>query len=143
MICLVSIISGVLMSLLPKNKLDNAFKGLVSLIIISCLILPLDGKKISVSYKDFIHKPENEGEMFIDSSDVVVDCAENMLKEQLDSALAEINPSAYCEVYIAYSDESAYIEKIEIYVCGDEAEKERISAVIREKTGGDTVIEFR
>ena len=131
------------MSLLPKSKLDNAFRGLVCLIFVFCIFMPLSEKKGSISYKDFIHRFENESSMDLDSTYAVVSCAENLLKQQLDSEIGKISSDAYCEVYISYNNETAYIEKIEVFGCTDERDKENISATVRERTGGDTVIEFR
>ena len=143
LICLVSITSGVLMSLLPKSKLDNAFKGLVCLIFIFCIFMPLSDKKRSISYEDFIHSLENESSMDLDSTYAVVSCAENLLKHELDSEITKINPDAHCEVYITYSAENAYIERIEVFGCDNETDKENIAKFIRERAGGDIIIEYR
>lgn len=143
LICVVSIVSGVLMALLPGSKLDSAFKGLVSLVLISCFILPVDGKTVSFSIDEITAATDSEKEYFVDSGTVVIDCAESLLEDTLNSELKKISPDIYCKTSIVYTDETAYIEKIEVYGCGDEYERENAITVIADSTGGDTEIEFR
>lgn len=132
-----------LLALLPKNRLDSAFKGLVSVIVIFSVISPLKNSNSWLELGNVIKSEEEYEEVIIDKNTAVIDCAEKLLEEQLDFLLAQTGSSIYSEAHILCVDEGAVVERVEIYGAADEAQRKQAASVIKEKLGGDIVIEFR
>lgn len=143
-VCVTVIISGILMSLMPETIIKKTYKGFVSLLIIFIFINPLSGiKGIGEIIENNSHSNElSEQELMLQSSDVVLDCAEGLLKERLDTIMAEAGVDAICETFIKEMDGEAYIEKIEIYGDITSYEAQKIESLFSTAIGGDIEIEF-
>ncbi len=144
LICIISIVSGVLLSLLPKSKLDTAFRGLVSVLLVFCFVYPLGENKNLFKNISFISSNAviSEEDMFVNNSNIIVDCAEELLEQQLNEVIVAVNSDGRCKAYIAQTDGVAYIEKVEVYGSFSDREVPDIRLQIQNLIGGDADIEF-
>lgn len=143
-VCVTVIISGILMSMMPETIIKKTYKGFVSLLIIFIFISPLSGiKGLGEIIESSSHSIElSEQELMLQSSYVVLDCAEGLLKERLDTIISEAGIDANCETFINEIDGEAYIEKIEIYGDITSYEAQKIESLFSTAIGGDIEIEF-
>jgi len=143
-ICVTVIVSGVLLSFLPQNKLKKSYKGFVSILLIFIFVSPFSDLKDIGSYFKKISDTNNvsEQELMLQNSTVVIDCAENILEERLNTLLEEYEFKAECKAYITEENSEAKLEKIDIIGRLSSDEKEKISKLLTDATGGDTLIEF-
>ena len=137
------ITSGVLLYFVPESKLKKSYKGFVSLLTVFLFISPLsDMKSIGLSLKNTnISNELSEESLLLESSNVVLDCAESLLEQRLDELIVNINTKAYCKAHIKNNEDTAYIERIEIYGELTKDERQNITSVLDEVTGG-VVLEF-
>ena len=132
------IVSGVLLYFVPESKLKKSYKGFVSLLTVFLFVSPLsDIRSIGLSLKNADSDNElSEEKLLLESSNVLLDCAENLLEQRLNELIASINSKAYSKAHIKENENGAYIERIEIFGELRKDERENITSVLVEVTGG-------
>lgn len=139
----ISVASGVITALLPKNRLSGCINTLSAILIIYTFLLPasnyktelfiniddLDEKEISMIYK----APE----------DVLIELSEAELEKKIEKILSDINIVAESTVKFEHNKENNIIREI-IIVNGyfNKNEKELITNVIEAELGRSVIIEF-
>lgn len=144
-VSMVSVISGILLSFVPKGKMKAAYKTLVSIILVYSFLLPLiDTKSIDFNIEDYLSDnyevSENYDKYAIQS---VVSSAEkaieDMLSEFANSEEIDCSFSVKCEIV---KDRIA-VASIEVVGTADSAAKEKIIAHIDELGFNKDIIEFK
>lgn len=143
-ICITVIASGVLLSVLPETRLKKSYRAFVSLLVVFVLISPFSRfKDIGKLIDDLSYKSEfSQENLILDNSQVVINCAEELLEERLNEILYESDIEGYCKSCIKENESGAYIEKIEVYGEFTSEQTDKIIIMLTEATGGDTKIEF-
>lgn len=144
-VSMVSVISGILLSFVPKGKMKAAYKTLVSIALVYSFLLPLiDTKSIDFNIEDYLSDnyevSENYDKYAIQS---VVSSAEkaieDMLSEFADSKKIDCRFSVKCEIV---KDRIA-VASIGVVGTADSAAKEKIIAHIDELGFNKDIIEFK
>lgn len=141
-VCIVSVVSGVLVSVLPKNKLIGAVKTLSAVILVWAFITPIVSFDKDDFKLDFSSNRYEYEELESLASDEVLRQAEEILKKETDSILIGVNPEARSYVKMFYNDGETGIEKITVSGKLNDSEKDKIRSLIKDKFQKDIYIEF-
>lgn len=143
-ICIICIISGVMVSLLPKSKVNSAFKTLIGIMIIYTVLIPVADK--GDDYMNNINTISTcaytEDDLFSLNQEVINDLAQSLLKDKINEYISSIGSHGEC------SDCSFSVENEEknimIVIKGieDEKIKLQIKLYISDTVEGDVNIEF-
>lgn len=143
-VCITVIFSGVLLSVVPDSKLNKSYKAFISLLVIFMLISPLSNKKSVELSSDILNRTADisEEELMIKNSNIILDCAENILDNRVNEILNKAKIDGYCKSHIKEKNNEAYIEKIDIYGSFNADEKNTVVSLLGDALGGDIEIEF-
>lgn len=127
LVCMISILSGVLISLIPKGRLKGSFISLCSVVTISAMVIPLSSLTYDgISALDFdspdssqIYYEETENEIY---GNVFASAAEEKLREE--------NITASVSVKIIQVQDEAVIESVTVIGSFDDTTKKRIISVL-------------
>lgn len=141
-VCVVTIISAVIVSVIPHNKLSSSIKVLTAVILIYSVILPLTQIKAGDYKLDFsVSSPDNEFIENLATSDLIR-CAQNELKKEAESILKKYNEESECTVAISAEEGEAVIESIEITGLFSSDEQKLIKEELCTAFGNEINIKF-
>ena len=129
---------------MPDSKLKKSYKGFISVLTIFMFLSPFSELK---NLSEIIEKTDfkygiTEEKLLLESSNVILDCAEDLLDSRLNEILDFAELEGYCKTYIKEINGEAYIDKINIYGEFSFDEEKIIISLINEAVGGDAEIEF-
>lgn len=141
-VCIVTIASGILISLMPQNKLSSAVKTLTAIILVYAIIMPITQIESGDISFDFTMSDDQKHEIENLSSSNVIDYAEEMLENEIDTLIKDIKKDSKSYVDIFEKNGVAEVERITITGDLGKKEKERITDLIQEKLQKEINIEF-
>ena len=122
-ICLVSILAGILSSVIPKGKMKGSFSSLSAVVILTAMIIPLKELK-STDFSSFGF----EGGQVSESLEAEVSQAEDLIYESVicDTVEADFSKEGIkSEVNVECENKSGELTVINITVCGDFSQEEK------------------
>ncbi len=139
-ICVVSVVSGVILALMPESRLKNSFKAVTAIILIYTAVTFFSGfdyKNIDFKLGEKSDRQETEPyhEMFILSK------SEQMLKQEASDLLSEngMNISLTAELEL---DGDTITKKIIIFDCISDKERNTVVRLLKKRYGQDIIIDF-
>ncbi|MFI3142141.1 MAG: hypothetical protein R3Y27_07555 [Clostridia bacterium] len=133
MICLVSILSGVLLSIIPKSKMKSAFNMLCISILIYTIVFPLSSYDLTSLDFDSLLSINTELEQDYEEQNerLTIQTSETIIEETIKEQLSE-NKIEFDEVQVicVYEDENLVIDDINVIGDFTEQESEIISEII-------------
>lgn len=141
----VSVISGVLLSVVPEGKLRPAYKTLISIVLVYCIMLPLiNSWSIDFSFEEYLRDnyevSENYDKYALQS---VISSAQKAVEETLSEYSEEINIPCNFDVKCEFSEEQVFVSEIAV-IGADTAEiKDKITAMIIELGFEKEIIKFK
>lgn len=140
-VSVVSVVSGVLMYLIPKGSGKNTYRVLVSLILLHTFIFPFtDFKGFSFDFSEFIPQSNNtasdtyEGELYV---------AQKTYEEYIESQLRQTVGEIECECICTYSEGELMLRSIIILTEVNSEAKEEILHKLESVTDENTSVFFR
>ncbi len=122
-ICLVSILSGVLSALIPKGRLKSAYLSLAGIILLSSMVMPfklLSDKRTEV----FSFDTDKAGQSISREAETVrTSIHESMLKEEIEKKLVSDGIKASVTVRVKNENQKLYIA--ELHVKGELSDEEK------------------
>lgn len=140
-VCIVTVLSSVCLTLIPKNRLSNAVKSFNALIITYSLIFSFSGIKADeIFFESEQITLAQDSETYIETH--LLNSAEELIKSEVEKLLKDKNIQTTCEINIDYKESN--LENLIIVIQGkyDEKAKEKIMTVLKEKYGTNTEIIF-
>lgn len=138
----VTIISGVLLALLPSGKLTSSFKTLTAIILTVMFVSPLVDIKNTDLYALNIFDDKKLSEVSDEVNCNQYLFAERTVENEIDKLLNNSGLNISCDVIISDTDKNFLIEKIIINGKYDETEKSLIENKINELFKEKMNIEF-
>ncbi len=128
----VSVISGLLLSVIPSGKLRPAFKSLISIILVYTFMLGfIDSRSIDFDIGEYLSENYEVSESLDKYALQGVVSSAQKATEQLLYEYAEENKlSCKFEVECGVGDEEVFISKIIVTDCESAEEKEKIISLI-------------
>ncbi len=138
----ISIILSLMSLMIPEGSIKKAFNTLMSVILVFCLIYPLNGGKDSVlSFADKIDSfdlESKEKEINDYSHIALIYAAQNETKKYIEKLIGKCR----CEVVCDYDGETVQVVRINIEGKFDNRKKADYYTEIKKICGDRTVIEF-
>ena len=131
-VSIVSIISGILISLLPKSSYKDFYKALTTIVLVYALIQPIDGNRVSDfeinEYLKDNYTVSNNIDKYANSS--VILSAENAIEELLmnECGTLDMNVSFDCECSI--DGETVSVKEIRVNGISDSKHKDALYEII-------------
>lgn len=141
-ISLLSIISALLLSLLPENDLKKSFRVIASIVIIYAAFNSLYEIKSEIGFLDSFNF-ENEFSLSSESQDILLEEYEIIIEKAIENKLYENGINIKCESIIYYEGESYIIEKIIIEGELSADEKEAVKIILEDVINNETIIQFK
>ena len=140
----VSVVSGVLISLLPKSSHKNLYKTITGLVLIYAFMMPVIGQNvIDFNFEDFLH------DNYSVSSDIdkyalasIVDSAEKAIENIMNDEARKQNIQCEFRCRCEISDNQLAIEKISVKSDLNESERERVKNIAESFGFDKSSVEF-
>ncbi len=141
-ICMVTIISGVIVSVIPKNKLSSAYKTLVAILLLYLFINPISSLIDDISSFSINSASYNEQQIYSIADTQVIDSGEIALSEKIESLLSENGYETSCDAVLTEVEDQVYSADIVIYGKFTEPEQADIIKIISEEVDTEIHISF-
>lgn len=137
----VSILSGILLSIIPKGKLKPAYKTLVSIILVYSFMLPfINSFSIDINVSDYLKDnykvSENLDKYALENT---VSSAEKAVEEALGDYFAAKKLECKFSVECSVSENEIKVQKVTVR---SNEKKEKILALIHELGFDESAVEF-
>lgn len=140
-ICIVTIISGVLVSVIPKNKLSSAYKTLVAILLLYLFLSPVNSLIDDISSFSFNSSAYDENEMYSIADVPIIESGETALSETITSLLYENGYKAKCKVKLTKRDD-LYSADIFLYGKFNDEEQTEIKNILSNSIDAEMQISF-
>ena len=131
MVSAVSVISGVLISLLPQSSHKNLFKTITGLVLIYAFLQPIiSGEGIDFNINDFLidnYSVSNEIDKYALSS--VVSSAEKAIADIIEDEAVKFGIVCECKCECKVENEQIIVESLSVRPTLDENEREKIEEI--------------
>ncbi len=132
----VSMISAIVMLIIPENSLKKVFQTLMTVILIFSLMHPLSNNDgIYVNFNDFFtlqDKNEIKNELANYKNMPIVNSVQSETEKYLNEKMKSSGVDAVCNVVCSVKDNTVYVDKVTVETHIDEGDKKHILTVIRE-----------
>lgn len=129
-ISIVTIISGVLVSLIPKSKLTSAYKTMVAILLIYLFISPFSSLIKNINSVSFRAPDYIEDDMLSIANEPIFETAETIINDKIEAVLSEKGYNIKCAVSLNENDSHIHIDEIIIYGNFSKNEKANIKEII-------------
>ncbi len=139
----VAIVSGIFIMLIPESKLKEAYKIMVTTLVIYSVLLPIVNNRYDAFDLNSLLQENTElkNKYYNESYDVLKESAEDVLEREITSALKSENLNAVCSVTCVVENENFSVEEIVITGRFSDTEKNAISDLLKDyKTEGTKVV---
>lgn len=143
-ICIVAILSGVFITLIPENKLKQLYKFIVSGLIIYAVIIPFNsGADFDFKIEDYILQNEELKIQYKEKSyNVIMQSLEEALETEIKNTALCNGYNLSCKVKCCVMDDNYYIDKIILIGYLTDADKEELENLLSTFKTKQTVIVF-
>ena len=138
LICLVSILTGVLSTLLPSGRLKKSFNSFCAIIIVFVIMLPFSTLGRSAQKESFLDFDEREGDLLSQSDTAEKLIYTSVLENALNDRFYEMGFSATVKAECEKLGESYTVVSFTVK-SAEENEKEKIYSYLNEGFGGVAV----
>lgn len=144
LISAVSIVSGIIMSIIPESKLKKVYNCLVTVLLVYVFILPLiKEEKYDFDFKSYLKQNEEVSKEFSDKSFLPAESVINSeIGESIERRLKENGFDADCTVKCTVGQNNFSVDKITVLIADDFSKNEIINDILKEYTTALTKIEF-
>ena len=143
-VSVVSVITGIITTLLPKSALKNTYFILTGIVTLYVCIQPFtDWREFQVDFEKILSYREQNNSSDVDYNSSILYAAEQTYKKYIDSKLKEMSQKAECTCECEYANEKLYITKITIYGNISDESQEKFINEIKDIIQETTVVEFR
>lgn len=140
LICIISIVAGVVITLVPKGRMKSSFISLCSIILLSSMVLPFRGTDTKI-----FENPEVTAEK---NSDAIIERTQQMEKELFETAVEDAvetnlrNSGIIADVTVEgeLSEDEVSIETVTVYGDFDSETAEYIIGLLADDFGKEKVI---
>lgn len=139
-LCSVSLISGILLSLMPENRLTSSFRALTAILILHTFLSVAQ----TIDYKDIKLTTNTEigpdADMSYIAQEQILEKSEKIYSRDIEALLAE---NGYdCDFTASIDNDSENIIQRVVIFCVDEATQKIITEILTDRYGEDIIIEF-
>lgn len=122
-ICLVSILAGIMSALIPKSRLKNAYVSLSAVVLLSSMIIPVGNLNESDLQFTFINENEISESLLEEMNKAEVLIYQSIISDSLEERLLSEGLNVSVEVVSSYID--ADLAVAEVIVTGNITNEER------------------
>ena len=139
-VCVVTVISGAILVIIPENKLTNAYKSVVAIIMIyffASALVGVDFKSGKIPIASVYDRDEME-KLYENN---IISTAESLLTDEIIKILSDNGFDCDAEIKIS-SDGESINKIIKISDFEDNTDKKRVYELLTDRFDGDVIIEF-
>lgn len=140
----VSVVTGIITTLLPKSAIKNTYIILSCVVLLYACIQPVtDWRELKIDFAKIISDSSDSDVYDEDYNSSILYIAEQTYKKHIDSQITDISENAECSCECEYSNGQLFIRKIIITGSTQVGQQEKILSKIKDIIQDTTIVEFR